>query len=451
MKKFIVAAIAVFAVLIITACATGGKPATGGKSAEGTLSLDQAITACTEELKENVSGKLEIVIAAIKAPDDKTADFLTAELTSQLMRSKSFTVLERGDALKAVNAEQEFQMSGLVSDNSAVGIGHYLGAKIVVTGTFDPYADFSQLRLRAVDVKTSQIVAMPSVRIDPRDRVIANIMPQNFTPPKINVETIDHLARGKDFIREGKYDEAIAAFDMVLAINEDLAEAYFYRAKAYAGRGYLKNKSDYELAVSDYNQAIRINPDYESAYASRGYAYYYLGDYDRALTDIERALRINPNSADAYFTRGHIHERKEDYDRAIADYTKTIQLDPKRAFSYQIRAQTYARKGDYDGAIADYTQAIRLEPNRKRHHYIYYQRGMAYDKKGDYNLAIADYTKAIRLDRNSAFYYYLRGDAYTQKGDYNRAIADFEAALRIDPNDYSAKSGLERARKARGR
>ena len=65
-----------------------------------------------------------------------------------------------GAALASVDKEYQFQMSGMVSDASAVGIGHYLRAKVVLTGSFSRYAGFSQLRLRAIDVRSSQVLTL---------------------------------------------------------------------------------------------------------------------------------------------------------------------------------------------------------------------------------------------------------------------------------------------------
>jgi tetratricopeptide (TPR) repeat protein len=319
MKKITVSAILIYIVFALTACATSGT------TAAGTVSLDQAIADCAEKLKATVSGKTEIVIAAISAPDDKTADFLTAELSAKLLRSGSFTVLERGNALKAVDAEQEFQMSGLVSDDSAVGIGHYLGAKVVVTGTFEPYNGFSQLRLRAVDVRTSQILAMPSSRINPKDRILAGVMPQNIKPQNIKVESIDHLARGKDLYREKKYDEAIAEYDEAIRLDPKNAEAYLQRGIAYSGKG------DEDRAFAEYNLAIQINPNYAEAFHYRGIIYQGKGDNALAIADYTQAIRINPNLLYAYFLRGMIREGNKDFDLAIADYTHCIRIDPNGA------------------------------------------------------------------------------------------------------------------------
>ena len=51
-------------------------------------------------------------------------------------------------------------MSGHVDDNSAVSIGHFLGANIVITGEVVNVNKKQRLILKALDAKTAQIIAM---------------------------------------------------------------------------------------------------------------------------------------------------------------------------------------------------------------------------------------------------------------------------------------------------
>jgi hypothetical protein len=56
--------------------------------------------------------------------------------------------------------EQRFQLSGEVSDQSAVSIGNLLGANIVITGNISGTGSTQRLTLKALDVRTGQIVSM---------------------------------------------------------------------------------------------------------------------------------------------------------------------------------------------------------------------------------------------------------------------------------------------------
>jgi len=247
MKKRVFSVVISVLIFSLYSCATGGKPAID------TVSLSKAIADAVAELSAKVTDNTEIVIVAIKAPDSTVEDFLTAELATNLTNSGKFIVLERGNTLKAVNAEKDFQLSGLVSDESAVSIGHYLGAKVVVTGTFDLYDGFNQLHLRAVDVQTSQLLAMTSSRINPRDNILARVIPKNAKPQKIQEQTLDHLNRGIELYQERKFDEALSELDEAIRLDPKNAKAYAARADVYW------NKNDYNVAIADYNEAINLD------------------------------------------------------------------------------------------------------------------------------------------------------------------------------------------------
>jgi len=494
--------------LLLAALIFSALTAVYGQKKPAMVSIEKAIADAADELSSKVSVKTEIVIAAIKAPDSKVADFLTDELTAYLMRSGKFTVLQRGNALKAVDAEQEFQLSGMVSDKSAVGIGQYLGAKVVVTGTFDLYDGFNQLRLRAVDVRSSQLLAMPSSRVDPKDKVLAGVVPKAAKPQKIQEQTLDHLTRGKDLYREGKFDEAIREFDEAIRREPKNAQAYAERAGVY-----FYGKKDYNAAIGDYNEAIRLNGNNPEWYIDRAIAYYGLNDIDTAITSLTQGIRTIPNSAELYSYLGDFYTEKNDYDNALNNYNQAIRLNPNYLYAYYYRAYIYSshfrnddlaiadytqiirrahkerdifylydayssraelyyeRKKDYDKAIADYTEAIRIAANDKRQqrsegvqHFslglFHSQLGKIYNAKGDNNRAVAEYenaireyTEVIRLEPDDAMNYLTRGNAYYDIKDYNRAIADYETALKLDPKDEYGfyKNALESAqRKARG-
>ena len=441
MKKLIVAVITAI-LFVFLSCV--GQPA-AKPAAIGLLSLDEAIESAAIVIESRVAGGSEIAVYKITASHDKIGDFLAEELNDRISMRGNLVPLARGAALEKIDSEQQFQMSGLVSDASAVGIGHYLGAKVVITGTFDRYADFSQLRLRAISVETSALLYSYTARIYNNDTVLANITaPHGAIPaPRITENALDHLNRGKDLYAEGKLDEAIAEFDKAIAIDRNLAEAYRYRGIAYS----MKGNSD--RAMADFNEAIRLDPNYATAYVGRGFEYSNKGDHDRAIADFTQAIRLNPNHQIGYYMRGVTYGNKGDFDRAIADLNQAIRLDPNSSVAYYNRGLAYRNKRDYDRAIADLNQAIRIDPNRSE---AYNLRGLAYLEKGDKDdkdRAIADFTQAIQIDPNHASAYHSRGYAHLSKGDFDRAIADWEAVLRINPNHPSAREDIAWARQNR--
>jgi len=249
--------------LCVLALLAAGTEPPAAQAASGIVGLDEALAGAAADLNSKVQGKTEITIAGIQALEmgSNVSDFIEQELAEHLVNGGKFIMLERGAALDAAASEHEFQMSGLVSDDSIVGMGHYLGAKVVLTGTFSRFAGFSQIRLRAIDVKSSQILTVYSARVRPDDKVLASVTGvREMTPaPAITEDALAYLNRGEDFIRSGKLDEAIRELDRALAINENLPAAYFSRGNAYDKKG------DIDRAIADWEAALRINPKHTNA------------------------------------------------------------------------------------------------------------------------------------------------------------------------------------------
>jgi tetratricopeptide (TPR) repeat protein len=412
---------------------------------EGLLSLDEALDEIVASVEARVLPGAEVSVAKVDAPLPELADFLYDELLDLLNAGGSLTALARGVDMKILDIEQQFQMMGMVNDTSAVSIGKYLGAKVMITVSFTRYASFSQLSSRALDVETGAVIATSRSRIRNSDPLLASVAAplQKTKVAAITTDALKHLNLGKDYYAEDNNDAAIDEFNKALAINKELSEAWYYRGLIYSYFG------EDDRAIADLTQAIKLDPNYVAAYCERGYMYYSKSDYDRAIADYTQAIRLDPNGADSYISRGAVYRQKEDYDQAIADFTQAIRLNPNFSYPYYERGLIYHySKRDYDRAIADYTQAIRLGWNYASG---YYGRGTIYFEKKDYDRAIADFTQAIRLDPDFDAAYNDRGSAYHNgKKDYDRAIADFEAALRIDPNNTTARNNLEIARRLRG-
>jgi tetratricopeptide (TPR) repeat protein len=365
----------VIAALALAAAGCASQRGANTPPVSGLLTLEEALAEITAAVEARVEQGTQVGIAKIDAPLPEISDFLYNELLNSLGSSGKLTPLAGGKDMETLDAEHKRQTSLMVDDKSAVGIGYYLGAKVMIICSFSRFGNFSQLSARALDVKTGAVLASRRPRIRNDDPILAGLTAplKNLNAAPITEDALAYLNRGRDYGREGKYDEAIAEFNKALSINGELGDAFIYRGAAYGSKG------DYDRAITDCTAALRINPNNADAYYNRGVVYGMKGDYDRAIADLTAALRINPNAADAYYNRGLAYGMKGDYDRAIADYTAALRINTNFAEAYRDRGAMYAFKGDYDRAIADYTAALRINTNFAE---AYYNRGGAYGKIG---------------------------------------------------------------------
>ena len=141
-----------------------------------------------------------------------------------------------------------------------------------------------------------------------------------------DVKPSNWVDRGVALVMEGKYDEAIKAFDKAIEQNPKDAVAYNNRGAAYGQIG------NYKQQIEDSNKAIELNPGDAVAYNNRGVAHGELGDYEQEIKDCSKAIEINPNLAVAYYHRGIAYYKLGNRKQAAKDKNKAYALNPKRSW-----------------------------------------------------------------------------------------------------------------------
>jgi TolB-like protein len=147
------------AALVNGAARTSGSTGTGGQVS----SLETALLNATRLLVEELPNQSTVAIISVSSESREEAEYVVEELAYILVESRNFKVVDRR-SLDAIRNEQKFQLSGEIDDNSAVGIGKMLGAGIVITGSISGSDALKRLRLKALDVKTAEIISMTSER-----------------------------------------------------------------------------------------------------------------------------------------------------------------------------------------------------------------------------------------------------------------------------------------------
>ena len=148
-----------------------GRPATGASDTRFTFvrqmhaSIRQdAVSQTFAALTPRIPLGSRVAVVNIAAADPDEGEFFLDEITLRLVNAGQFIVVERRN-IEAILDELDFQMTGLVDDNSAVSIGRFLGATVVVTGSISGSGLNRRLVVRALDVLTAEILAMSSVSL----------------------------------------------------------------------------------------------------------------------------------------------------------------------------------------------------------------------------------------------------------------------------------------------
>jgi TolB-like protein len=126
--------------------------------------LDLAIRDASDYLNDNIPAGSKIVILNIQSDSAALSDYIIDELIANAVNDRIFSVVNRAQ-LDLIRAEQNFQFSGEVSDETALSIGNFLGAQIIVSGRVSQIGDRYRFTIRALEVQTARVVGQNNMNI----------------------------------------------------------------------------------------------------------------------------------------------------------------------------------------------------------------------------------------------------------------------------------------------
>src|SRR5271170_536850 len=192
--------------------------------------------------------------------------------------------------------------------------------------------------------------------------------------------------------REGRLDEAEAAYRQILAQHPDHADALHQLALLAIQRGQLENAREL------FHQAIAINPNEASYQINLGNVLSALGRYEEAMNAYHAAVQLNPESPEAYYNLGLSFYNQSRVAQAITAYRRAIQLKPDYALAYNNLGVALISQGEFDAGIASYSTALRLRPNYLE---VYTNLGNALKDQGRLDEAIESFRAALAMRPNS--------------------------------------------------
>ena len=119
--------------------------------------------------------------------------------------------------------------------------------------------------------------------------------------------------RGKAYLDNRRYTEAVEALQKALNFNADLGDSQqvFYTENTHIhvhlGAAYIGMKA-YQNAINALQNAIALDPDLVDAHYHLGYAYVEQGESDKAIPHLERAIAVAPHLKRAHYNLARAHQ-----------------------------------------------------------------------------------------------------------------------------------------------
>jgi tetratricopeptide (TPR) repeat protein len=246
-----------------------------------------------------------------------------------------------------------------------------LGLVLLGTLVFIILVNYAQVNAEKIYCKDGRIVDANIVSLD-NSEVQLKHKSGTFGMSLENIEKIENndgaiskydfrsLAKEiEEFIRQGKYNEAVGLCDLLLESLPDYNRIRYLRA-------ILSQKiSNLEKASEDYRFLIAHTAADAKVFNNLGVIYASQGKNDEAVTLFRKAIKENPNMAEAHHNLAELLMRAKDYQQAVEEYHKVISLEPNSTEVLYNLGVAYLNAKVYSKAKACWEKILAVVPEDK--------------------------------------------------------------------------------------
>jgi len=230
------------------------------------------------------------------------------------------------------------------------------------------------------------------------------------------------LANG--FLKEKKYDEAIAAFEKT---------------------------TEFATQYNDTEKIGKVQAQLPKIYYAKGLEQFKAENVDGALASLEKATTLDPEYTKAFYTKGLIYKKKDDAINMQAALDKSIELAGKdgdtvtsgkakdaMAGSMLTTANKALTAKKYADAIKFANNSLNYSTTKSNTYLIL---TLSYNSTSKFDLAIESAKKGLELEskpEKQVDFYFQLGKAYEGKKDNANACANFKKVT-MGPNKPAAE------------
>ncbi|MBN2207687.1 MAG: tetratricopeptide repeat protein [Candidatus Coatesbacteria bacterium] len=291
-------------------------------------------------------------------------------------------------------------------------------------------------------------------------------------------ESRNHYESGCALASQGKYQEAMTAFNKAIAADPQNAEAhnglgYCHLLLGQEEQGELHLKEALRLqpdllkavrnlatlyhrqtrmneAIPLWEQLTETDPNDAEAWSYLSTAYISQNQIEKALVAAKRALECSPNNPTVIVNYANMQKALMKFDEAEQYYRRVVDMSPP---DEQIRALAIIGLFDVYFLQADYSKAkvigLKAKEDFPKDFRVYYNLALLHEKINENQSAAEYYEEAMKYAPNNSALFVGAGDFFSQIGNQDRANEIYRKAIDIDPKCVNAyvrliAAGIER-------
>jgi predicted O-linked N-acetylglucosamine transferase (SPINDLY family) len=181
---------------------------------------------------------------------------------------------------------------------------------------------------------------------------------QSKTPaPGATALSQAHVDQGNAYKDQARFDEAIASYQVALALAPDDPAAHTNLGSALLQQGRLQE------ALVCFRKALALEPELAEAHYNLGIASYQAGDLASAKSALVKYLASQPSDRGALITLGEAYYRSNELDEAASCFERVLVDDPGCAEAHNWLANVLRNQARHREAIERYELAILRDTN----------------------------------------------------------------------------------------
>jgi tetratricopeptide (TPR) repeat protein len=169
-----------------------------------------------------------------------------------------------------------------------------------------------------------------------------------------------HINLGVALAREGRYEEALQAYDKAQSLVPGWVDAAFNRGNLFYRMG------RYEEALTDFDLVLKKEPDDWEASLNRGNVLAALGRNDEAARSYRDAMAANASSGKPLVGLGVLAARDGEFTRAVRLFTDAARREPVLTEAYEGLGGSYLAMGMHGMAEDAFLKALEISPGNTR-------------------------------------------------------------------------------------
>jgi len=212
-----------------------------------------------------------------------------------------------------------------------------------------------------------QTISVSQLAVNPKVQVVLK-KPEKIPGVLQDEKSVELLEQGNQLYKDGKYDEAIAAYQKFQETNPGLYQIQISIADCY------REKGEFDKAIALYNEVIgqsasdaTMGRDMAAkALAGIGNSHLKQGRLQEAQGFFEKSIETSPKDEILAYNVGEIYFSNQALDPAIRYFELAAQIKPSWPDPFLKLGYVYLNKADNAKAAESFEKFLALEPEGER-------------------------------------------------------------------------------------